>query len=104
MLMDSVNDKDTDQHTDRVETETVEEVKYESTTQELQNNIGMQSVSRIHPIHTQTVHIMHAPQMCTQPCILMHTEITLPPSSCNLSALFILSIESSPHHCPAQPR
>ena len=47
MLMDAVNDEDTDQDADGTETESMEEVEDEST-QELQNSIGMQSVSRIH--------------------------------------------------------
>ena len=51
MLMGTVNDKDTNQDTDGVETATVEEVEDESATQEPQNSIGMQSISRIHHTH-----------------------------------------------------
>ena len=63
MLMDAINDEDTDQDTDGVETETVEEVEEvedESTTRESQNSIGMQCVSRIHTLtHRQPVLCMH---------------------------------------------
>ena len=41
LLMDAVNDDDTDQDIDGVETPTTEETEVESITQELQNNISM---------------------------------------------------------------
>ena len=48
LLMDAVNDDDTNQDTDGAETPTAEETEVKSVTQELQNNIGMQSILRIH--------------------------------------------------------
>ena len=41
LLMDAVNNDDTDQDTDGAETPTAKKTKVESVTQELQNNIGM---------------------------------------------------------------
>ena len=52
LLMDAVHDDDTEQDTDRAETPTAEETEVESVTQEPQNNIGMQSILRIHRTRT----------------------------------------------------
>ena len=57
LLMDAVNDDYTDQDTDRTKTPTTEETKVESVTQELQNNIGMQSILRIHRAYIPLTHI-----------------------------------------------
>ena len=74
----------------------VEKVEDESPTQEPQNSIGMQSVHIMHTLHSHvTVHIMHAPQTCTQPRTLMYAAT---PVTYQLSSYLAL-IESSLHQC-----
>lgn len=71
LLMDTVNYNDTDQNIDRIETPTVEETEVKSITQELQNNIGMQSILCMHCTRMHAEYMMHTLYLHTQSCTLM---------------------------------
>ena len=51
MMIDTINNDDTDWDTDGVEILTMEEVENESVSQKLQNNVGMQCILPTHSTH-----------------------------------------------------
>ena len=63
LVIDTINNDDTDWDTDGVDILTMEEVENESVSQKLQNNVGMQCILSTH-CHS------HA-----QPCTLTHTPV-----------------------------
>ena len=84
--MDAIDDDDTDQDTDGVETCTMEKTKDQSITQELQNNVrvGMQSIQCMHRTYTHAVYITHTLHSHPQLCMLTHVAVNRPPIiTCN---------------------
>ena len=60
-MLDAINDDDTDQQAEEIETPTAEEIEDESVTQEVQNSIGMWFIVCTHCTQTHNFALTHAP-------------------------------------------